>query len=125
MSALVGVIMGSKSDWSTLSHTADMLEKLGIPHEVTVVSAHRTPARLVDYATNAVARGLKVVFNPFLMMDVPAGNGLPDPRGTGEQPAYPWRGDIAAAIAPWHSPPTGALARRSMTLTSTRTFECG
>ncbi len=43
MSALVGVIMGSKSDWSTLSHTADMLEKLGIPYEVKVVSAHRTP----------------------------------------------------------------------------------
>ena len=42
MSALVGVIMGSKSDWSTLSHTADMLEKLGIPYEVKVVSAHRT-----------------------------------------------------------------------------------
>lgn len=42
MSALVGVIMGSKSDWSTLSHTADMLDKLGIPYEVKVVSAHRT-----------------------------------------------------------------------------------
>ena len=50
MSALVGVIMGSKSDWSTLSHTAEMLEKLGIPHEVTVVSAHRTPDLLFQYA---------------------------------------------------------------------------
>jgi 5-(carboxyamino)imidazole ribonucleotide mutase len=61
MSALVGVIMGSKSDWSTLSHTADMLEKLGIPHEVTVVSAHRTPDLLFQYAEQAEARGLRVI----------------------------------------------------------------
>ena len=53
MTALVGVIMGSKSDWSTLSHTAEMLEKLGIPHEVTVVSAHRTPDLLFQYAEQA------------------------------------------------------------------------
>ena len=52
MSALVGVIMGSKSDWSTLSHTADMLEKLGIPFEVKVVSAHRTPDLLFQYAAS-------------------------------------------------------------------------
>ena len=56
MSALVGVIMGSKSDWSTLSHTADMLEKLGIPHEVTVVSAHRTR---ICSTQEAEARGLR------------------------------------------------------------------
>ena len=43
MSALVGVIMGSKSDWSTLSHTAETLERLGIEHEIQVISAHRTP----------------------------------------------------------------------------------
>ena len=61
MSALVGVIMGSKSDWSTLSHTADMLEKLGIPHEVTVVSAHRTPDLLFQYAEQAEARGLRLI----------------------------------------------------------------
>ena len=61
MSALVGVIMGSKSDWSTLSHTADMLEKLGIPHEVTVVSAHRTPDLLFQYAEQAEQRGLRVI----------------------------------------------------------------
>ncbi|WP_434457409.1 5-(carboxyamino)imidazole ribonucleotide mutase [Stutzerimonas urumqiensis] len=61
MSALVGVIMGSKSDWSTLSHTAEMLEKLGIPHEVTVVSAHRTPDLLFRYAEQAEARGLRVI----------------------------------------------------------------
>ena len=61
MTALVGVIMGSKSDWSTLSHTADMLEKLGIPHEVTVVSAHRTPDLLFQYAEQAEARGLRVI----------------------------------------------------------------
>ncbi|MBB3104297.1 5-(carboxyamino)imidazole ribonucleotide mutase [Azomonas macrocytogenes] len=61
MSALVGVIMGSKSDWSTMSHTAEMLEKLGIPHEVTVVSAHRTPDLLFSYAEQAADRGLRVI----------------------------------------------------------------
>lgn len=61
MSALVGVIMGSKSDWSTLSHTADMLEKLGIPYEVKVVSAHRTPDLLFQYAEEAEGRGIEVI----------------------------------------------------------------
>ena len=61
MSALVGVIMGSKSDWSTLSHTVDMLDKLGIPHEVKVVSAHRTPDLLFQYAEQAEGRGLAVI----------------------------------------------------------------
>ena len=58
MSALVGVIMGSKSDWSTLSHTAEMLDKLGIPYEVKVVSAHRTPDLLFQYAEQAEERGI-------------------------------------------------------------------
>lgn len=61
MSALVGVIMGSKSDWSTLSHTAEMLDKLGIPYEVKVVSAHRTPDLLFQYAEQAEERGIQVI----------------------------------------------------------------
>ena len=61
MSVLVGVIMGSKSDWSTLSHTADMLENLGIPYEVKVVSAHRTPDLLFQYASEADSRGIEVI----------------------------------------------------------------
>ncbi|MDT4807931.1 N5-carboxyaminoimidazole ribonucleotide mutase [compost metagenome] len=61
MSALVGVIMGSKSDWSTLSHTAEMLDRLGIPHEVKVVSAHRTPDLLFQYAEEAEGRGIEVI----------------------------------------------------------------
>jgi len=61
MSALVGVIMGSKSDWSTLSHTAEMLDKLGIPYEVQVVSAHRTPDLLFQYAEQAEGRGIQVI----------------------------------------------------------------
>ena len=61
MTALVGVIMGSKSDWSTLSHTADMLEQLGIPYEVKVVSAHRTPDLLFQYAEEAADRGIEVI----------------------------------------------------------------
>jgi 5-(carboxyamino)imidazole ribonucleotide mutase len=58
---LVGVIMGSRSDWETLRHTAETLEKLGISHETRVVSAHRTPERLFDYAKQAAGRGLKVI----------------------------------------------------------------
>lgn len=58
---LVGVIMGSKSDWATMSHTAEMLEKLGIPHEVKVVSAHRTPDLLFSYAETAAERGIEVI----------------------------------------------------------------
>jgi 5-(carboxyamino)imidazole ribonucleotide mutase len=61
MSALVGVIMGSKSDWSTLSHTAEMLDKLGITYEVKVVSAHRTPDLLFQYAEEAEGRGIEVI----------------------------------------------------------------
>ena len=61
MKSLVGLIMGSKSDWSTLIHTADTLEKLGIPFEVRVVSAHRTPDLLFEYAANAETRGLEVI----------------------------------------------------------------
>jgi len=61
MQPLVGLIMGSQSDWETLQHTAETLEKLGIPHEVKVVSAHRTPDLLFDYAAEAEARGLQVL----------------------------------------------------------------
>lgn len=57
----VGLIMGSKSDWDTLSAAAETLEALGVPYEAKVVSAHRTPQRLYDYARTAKARGLKVI----------------------------------------------------------------
>ncbi|MEG3177210.1 5-(carboxyamino)imidazole ribonucleotide mutase [Sphingomonas sp. RB3P16] len=60
-SPLVGIIMGSTSDWETMHHAADLLEELGVAHEAKVVSAHRTPKRLYDYATGAAERGLKVV----------------------------------------------------------------
>jgi 5-(carboxyamino)imidazole ribonucleotide mutase len=59
--ALVGIIMGSSSDWETMRHAAETLEKLGVEHEVKVVSAHRTPKRLYDYAQSAKDRGLKVI----------------------------------------------------------------
>src|ERR1700722_14013572 len=58
---LVGVIMGSRSDWETISRTSDMLEALVIPHECCVVSAHRTPDWMADYAKTAVSRGLEVI----------------------------------------------------------------
>jgi 5-(carboxyamino)imidazole ribonucleotide mutase len=58
---LVGIIMGSRSDWPTLKAAADILNTLGVPHEAKVVSAHRTPDRLFDYAKSAKSRGLKVI----------------------------------------------------------------
>lgn len=61
MTALVGIIMGSKSDWPTMKHAADMLDLLEVPYEVNVVSAHRTPDLLFDYAKKAESRGLKVI----------------------------------------------------------------
>ena len=60
-SPVVGIIMGSQSDWSTMRHTTETLEKLGIAHEAKIISAHRTPDRLTDYAEGARDRGLKVI----------------------------------------------------------------
>ena len=57
----VGIIMGSRSDWETMRHASETLDALGVPHECKVVSAHRTPQRLYDYATGAVGRGLRVI----------------------------------------------------------------
>lgn len=61
MKVLVGVIMGSKSDWATLCHTVAILEELTIPYEVKVVSAHRTPDLLFEYAEQAAERGLELI----------------------------------------------------------------
>jgi len=61
MNPLVGIIMGSDSDLETMQPAADILKQFGIPHEVTVVSAHRTPLRMVEYAQKAKERGLKVI----------------------------------------------------------------
>ncbi|WP_374248697.1 5-(carboxyamino)imidazole ribonucleotide mutase [Thermomonas sp.] len=58
---LVGIVMGSRSDWDTMQHAATRLEALGVPHEVRVVSAHRTPDVLFDYAATAAARGLRAI----------------------------------------------------------------
>jgi 5-(carboxyamino)imidazole ribonucleotide mutase len=58
---LVGIIMGSSSDWETMRHAAEMLDRLAVPYEKKVVSAHRTPQRLYDYAQSARDRGLKVI----------------------------------------------------------------
>jgi 5-(carboxyamino)imidazole ribonucleotide mutase len=59
--ARVGLIMGSQSDWATLRHAAAILDELAVPHEDRIVSAHRTPERLVDYARGARTRGLAVI----------------------------------------------------------------
>ncbi len=61
MTVLVGVIMGSKSDWETMAHTAQTLEQLAVPHEVRVLSAHRTPDQLFEYVGTAEQRGLEVL----------------------------------------------------------------
>ncbi len=58
---LVGIIMGSQSDWATMRHCAETLTALGVAHETRIVSAHRTPQRLYDYATGAVGRGLRAI----------------------------------------------------------------
>ncbi len=61
MTALIGIIMGSTSDWETMQHAAQTLEHLEIPHEVEVVSAHRTPDKLFQYAETAESKGLEVI----------------------------------------------------------------
>ncbi len=61
MSHQVGIIMGSRSDWDTMRHASETLDALGVTHDVSVVSAHRTPDRLFEYAETAVERGLKVI----------------------------------------------------------------
>ena len=61
MQSLVGVIMGSKSDWQTMSHAAQTFDSLGIPYEVRVLSAHRTPDATLEYAASAESRGLEVI----------------------------------------------------------------
>ena len=61
MSIDVGIIMGSRSDWETMRHAGEMLRQLGVTYEARVVSAHRTPDLLFDYAENAIDRGLKVI----------------------------------------------------------------
>ena len=60
-STLVGIIMGSRSDWPTLEHAAKVLDELHIPYEAEVVSAHRTPDRMFDYAATAESRGIRVI----------------------------------------------------------------
>jgi 5-(carboxyamino)imidazole ribonucleotide mutase len=59
--ALVGLIMGSKSDWDTMQHAAQILDVLGVPHETKIVSAHRTPDLLFEYAASAEQRGIEVI----------------------------------------------------------------
>ena len=61
MKPLVGIIMGSSSDWETMQAAAEQLDKLGVPYEVRVVSAHRTPDWLAEYAREAAGRGLRVI----------------------------------------------------------------
>ncbi|MBM3505099.1 MAG: 5-(carboxyamino)imidazole ribonucleotide mutase [Alphaproteobacteria bacterium] len=61
LTPLVGIIMGSQSDWSTLKYAADVLEEFGVTHETRIVSAHRTPERLAEYAKSARQRGLRVI----------------------------------------------------------------
>ena len=65
---LVGIIMGSQSDWSTLKAAADMLDELGVAYESKIVSAHRTPQRLYEYATGAASRGLKIIIAAIILI---------------------------------------------------------
>src|SRR4051812_4532538 len=58
---LVAVIMGSKSDWETMRHAGDMLTRFGVPHESSIISAHRTPGHMADFASSAESRGIEVI----------------------------------------------------------------
>ena len=95
----VGIIMGSQSDWSTLRHAADTLDVLSVPYETRIVSAHRTPERLVDYASSARDRGLKVIIAGAGMAKQFFGAG--QIRGhAGRQPARICRHDAGHAPSP-------------------------
>ncbi len=61
MTPLAGIVMGSKSDWETMRHAAEMLTRFGVPHEAKIVSAHRTPTWMVEYASSAESRGIQVI----------------------------------------------------------------
>src|SRR5579871_6430091 len=61
MQPLIGIVMGSKSDWDTMRHAAEMLTRFDVPHEAKVVSAHRTPDWMVEYASKAESRGIQVI----------------------------------------------------------------
>ncbi len=61
MTPLVGIIMGSKSDWDTMHHAAETLDEFGVPHETKIVSAHRTPDLMVEYAATAESRGIQII----------------------------------------------------------------
>jgi 5-(carboxyamino)imidazole ribonucleotide mutase len=61
MQPLIGIVMGSKSDWETMRHAAETLTRFGVPHEAKIVSAHRTPGWMVEYATSAESRGIQVI----------------------------------------------------------------
>jgi 5-(carboxyamino)imidazole ribonucleotide mutase len=61
MQPLVGIVMGSKSDWETMRHAGETLARFGVPHEAKIVSAHRTPSWMVEYATSAESRGIQII----------------------------------------------------------------
>ena len=61
MQPLVGIVMGSKSDWETMRHAGETLTRFGVPHEAKIVSAHRTPAWMVEYASSAESRGIQII----------------------------------------------------------------
>ena len=123
---LVGIIMGSSSDWETMRHAADTLEQLDVPCETKVVSAHRTPKRLYDYAHSAKDRGLKVVI-AYTGTYRDAGNGTRQIAGAGghvQQRAYE---PILQFVTSWpvsedsstSGPRIAALSESASTLTCT------
>ena len=115
--SLVGIILGSKSDWETMEHAANTLEELGVPHEVRVLSAHRTPDQLLEYATNAEDRGLEVIIaaagGAAHLAGVTAAQTLvPSLRERQDSPA-PRRGRLMPASSTGHAPAIPHSARIS------------
>src|SRR4051794_3488008 len=112
---LVGVVMGSKSDWDTMRHAADVLRELGVPFETKVVSAHRTPERLFRYGREAEGRGLELLIAgaggaAHLPGMLAAGSGPPGVGGARESKGVPGGGSPPSIVPMPRGIPVGTLA---------------
>ena len=100
--ALVGLIMGSKSDWDTMQHAAQILEALGVPHETKVVSAHRTPDLLFEYAESAEKRGIGIRYNAHVTSLLRGRTGIEGVHAMVEKPISAHKADAERLIAADH-----------------------
>ena len=103
MQPLVGVVMGSKSDWETMKHCSATLDQLAIPHDVRVLSAHRTPDQALEYASTAESRGIKVL--------IAAAGGAVVPATVFSRASAPKASSMAVAVTIfWVEAPTSGVS---------------